>query len=173
LVGFLLVLLAAVIVGCSDPPPSVDSSLPETVTSSAPAQPEIEAVWNLVTFEVDGVEEAVEIGVNTSNQPWIDLRNPYLTGSLGCNAFGGTDDTYTLVDGVLKSGPVFRTAAFCVNEGEDPTDEDAVMVTEVTFYGIFEQGIDGITVEVFADEMVWTAGNTRLTFSKAEEPPSG
>jgi hypothetical protein len=115
----------------------------------------------------------VEIGVNTSQQPWINLRNPYLTGSLGCNALGGTDDTYTLVDGVLKAREVMRTAAFCVNEGEDPTDEDAMMVTETAFYGIFTEDIDGIQVDVAGDEMVWTAGNTKLTFSKAEAPPSG
>ena len=136
---------------------------------------EIEGVWYLETFEVDGVEKVVEIGVNTVHQPWIEITS-FFTGNLGCNDLGGVpEDTYTLIDGVLetKAGGVFRNAAFCVNEGDDPTDEGAMMVTEDAFYGIFEEGIDGIQVELDGDQMVWSAGNTRLTFSKAEAPPSG
>ena len=166
----MLAVLVFGIVGCSGSPPN-DTSPPVT---SPPTQERIEGIWYLESFEVDGVEETVEVGVNTAYQPWVDLGNPYLTGKLGCNDFGGVpEDTYTLTDGVLKAGEVFRNAAFCVNEGEDPTDENAVMVTEETFYGIFEEGIDGIQVDVDGDHMVWVAGNTKLTFSKAEAPPSG
>jgi hypothetical protein len=98
-----------------------------------------------------------------------------LTGNLGCNDFvQSTDEVqYSFKDGMFVPGEVFQNAAFCVNEGDDPTDEDAVMVTEMAFSGIFEEGIDGIQVEVADDQMVWTAGNTKLTFSKAEAPPSG
>ena len=170
----LLAVLVIGIVGCSGSPPD-DTSSPITspsATSPLPSQEQIEGFWYLESFEVDGVEETVEVGVNTARQPWVDLGNPYLTGNLGCNDFGGVpEDTYTLTDGALKVGEVFKNAAFCVNEGEDPTDEDAVMVTEETFYGIFEEGIDGIQVAVDGDHMVWTAGNTTLTFSSSDAPP--
>ncbi|HEY6627450.1 MAG TPA: hypothetical protein VI193_00530 [Acidimicrobiia bacterium] len=157
--GFVgLVLVAVVTVSCSD-------SIPET--TSAPATHEqIEGIWYLDAFELDGVEEDVEVGVNTSVQPWVEVST-LLTGSLGCNDFGSNEESYSLSDGVLVPGEVFQTLSYCL---ENDLDEGALMRAETAFTNVLLEP-DGIQVRTEGSQMMWAAAGTKLIFTKVDAPP--
>jgi heat shock protein HslJ len=45
-----------------------------------------------------------------AHEPWITFTTDQVTGSGGCNGFGGT---YTFVNGILKFGEIATTLALC------------------------------------------------------------
>jgi hypothetical protein len=114
----------------------------------------IEGGWVLESFNVSGVETAVEPGVNTVTVPWIEIGTA-LGGNTGCNGFHGSPDAYSFTDGVLIPGEVTVRAVGC-----DSPVEDA-------FIGMLWDHPDGIEVKFTGGGMVWTAGDTRLVFTSA------
>jgi heat shock protein HslJ len=134
-------------------------------TGCSSSDESIEGLWVLESFEVDGVETQVERGVNTVSTPWIEIGDQ-LTGDFGCNDFHQWDEAYTFAGGVLTPGEVISTAAGC-----DVPERPHAMDTENAFSGILRHEPPGIGVEFIDDQMIWFAGDIRLTFTAVEELP--
>jgi hypothetical protein len=112
-----LVVIAALLSGCGESPAG-----------------EIEGVWLLESFNVEGADVSVEIGVNAARQPWVEIGNE-LFGNLGCNDFSETGDaTPRYENGVLVTEEVFANLALC-----GPLDGSLVVVEEV-FGQVLGQG---------------------------------
>lgn len=146
-VAALLVAVAILAAGCSG----------ETTPDPGGAA-SIEGVWVLESFTIDGIESAVEPSVNVPSTPWIEIGT-VLSGSTGCNDFGGSPDAYSFTDGVLIPGEIDAQA-----EGCDSAAEDA-------FVGVLWGYPDGIEVAITDGGMVWTAGAVQLSFHAADAPP--
>ena len=125
----------------------------------------IEGVWMLTSFETGGEAHDVAIGANTEEQPWVQLDGE-MTGSLGCNGFGGG---YTYSNGVLTPLEVFSELRGCFGE---TLDDDAMMTTEVLIQGAFLWSGGSIGVSVSNEIMTWSAGASSLTWTRIDAPPS-
>jgi hypothetical protein len=122
------------------------------------SEQEIQGVWLLESFNVDGADASVEIGVNTARQPWVEIGTD-LFGNAGCNDFSESrDDPHSYENGTLVIGEIFNNMAFC---GE--LDGTLMMVEEV-FSKVMAQGQSGIRVSTTGDQMTWNAGGTSLSF---------
>lgn len=141
-----LVVIAALLSGCGESPAG-----------------DIEGVWVLESFNVEGADISVEIGVNAGRQPWVEIGNE-LSGNLGCNDFSESGDaTPRYEKGVLVTEEVFSHMTFC---GEL---DGSLMVVEEVFSQVLGQGPHGIRVTTDGDLMTWRAGGTILTFVREEE----
>ena len=136
------------------------TSLPTTTTVGL-SRSSIEGVWVLESFEVDGIDQVVEVGVNTASMPWIEITTSALGGSGGCNSFGRS---YTLSGGLLVPGEGYTTAVGCVGSRD-------VMAAENAFFGLLSSSEGGVRVVAADGVMEWSAGDTRLVFSSVEALP--
>ncbi len=129
----------------------------------------VTGMWWLDSLEVGGIDQPIEVGVNTSVQPWVEITDR-LSGSLGCNDFWS--DGFTLDDWLLVPGEVVQTAALC--GGPEGTD---VMSMERIMSGLFSRP-PGIEVEYHDNgksgdaEMIWINGATRLSFIRSYTGPT-
>ncbi|HAX81394.1 MAG TPA: hypothetical protein DCY40_02360 [Actinobacteria bacterium] len=128
---------------------------------------DLEGYWVLESFEVDGVANVVELGVNTARTPWVVMIGDALEGSGGCNDFTGFESPPYSVEGArLRFGDIMFTAALCVRDGSE-----SVMAAELAMLEALWQSPDGVVVELGDAEMVWDTGDARLRFSRADAPP--
>jgi heat shock protein HslJ len=127
----------------------------------------LQGYWVLESFEVDGVANVVELGVNTARTPWVVMIGDVLEGSGGCNGFTGFESPPYWVEGArLLFGDIMFTAALCVRDGSE-----SVMAAELAMLEALWQSPDGVFVELGDAEMVWDTGDARLRFSRADAPP--
>jgi heat shock protein HslJ len=128
----------------------------------------LQGYWVLESFEVDGVANVVELGVNTARIPWVVMIGDVLEGSGGCNDFTGFESPPYWVEGArLLFGDIMFTAALCIRDGSE-----SVMAAELAMLDALWRSPEGVVVESGDAEMVWVAGDTRLVFSKSDGPPS-
>ena len=129
----------------------------------------IEGVWLLESFAEDGVQEQVQIDVNTAQQPWLEISATAMTGKAGCNSFDVYEedqDSYTYEDQTLILGQSSINAAGCMSEnGND------LMAVEELFTNFLWQHPDGIDVETVGDQMIWRADDLELFFRSTPGRP--
>ena len=115
--------------------------------------PPINGGWALESISNSGVETAVGRGVGNGPPAWIEIGTA-LAGHADCTSFHGLPDGYSFTDGVLIPGEITVGTAEC----------DSFIVD--AFVGILHDNPDGIDVEFTTSGMVWTAGRSRLVFSR-------
>lgn len=134
---------------------------------SAATATEIEGIWRLESFTVDGSIQAVARGTNTRTTPWVEFADGQANGDGGCNTFGTLEsESYIVDDGILVPGEIFATLAGCL--GESDTDLNAA---EAAFLGVLGERDGQIHVEVEGNTMTFRAGGEVLKFSRIETPP--
>lgn len=188
-VAVLVVGIAAVIGTGLRSTTGADSAAAPGTNSSSPSEPSarstnsLSGVWVLESYELDGREVLVDLGVNAPAAPWIRFLETYdgvgdtfasadgegtvgtFTGSTGCNKINhGIDVTYEFSAGFLVLGESVVEAAGC----EFPIEEIVLSMLWNT--------PDGIEVLSDGDTMTWYGSNLHgdtlpLTFRREGEAP--
>ncbi len=135
----------------------------ETTEAGEPAS--IEGRWILESWEEGGEMIPVEIGVNTTDEAWLEFTAAgTFSGYTGCNRIG--EGSYDYTAGLLTLGGAHVNAAGC-----DPADVERVMVATLA------NTPDGIEVIMGTDRMEWYGSNVEgisypLVFRRDGAAPS-
>ena len=144
-----------------------DPAVPVVTTSTTTVEvtlESIEGIWVLESFSIAGDKQSVEVGVNTAQQPWVEIGESRIAGNLGCNRFdAGHREPPTMAAGLLTVGGVSRSAALC---GDGP---GGVMAVETVFIEMMTDENSRITVAMTDGDMTWSSGETVLSFVWADE----
>lgn len=145
-------------------PATTTTSIAPTTTLAAPTTPteyeSLHGIWTLTSFSVNGNEEAIDVGGNSAHQPWVEIEEYGLYGSLGCNDFRNNKPP-SMASGVLDPGGVAQTLAAC---GPGLGEVEAVFSTVMT-------SEHGVEVTVTPVRMTWAVGEMELTFASSPEIP--
>jgi heat shock protein HslJ len=131
----------------------------------------IEGRWVLESWEQDGKQVPVNVGVNAAGEVWLEFTSLEATtagstgsfhGSTGCNRIIDTDYDYSA--GFLVHGRTVTTAMAC-----KPDDAERALMA------MMANNPDGIEVRMADETMTWYGKNAEstsypLTFRRADSP---
>ena len=144
----------------------------QLVFRSIPASPETTAApnamilgtWLLEALHTPDDYVDVGVGINTAEQPWVEIDTEAISGNSGCNDFG-TAGGYEFDGEWLTMREVFGTAMGCV--GDDGTD---LMQIETIFQELFWADPIQIHIHSNGETMLWRDGNYELRFYRGTPP---
>ncbi len=122
----------------------------------------VDGVWEMVEFTISGTTQPVLIGTNTPDVPWVRFEAGQMSGSAGCNQYGGP---FTFEDGRISADPVIDSG-FCA----DGTGTGSLMEADRAFVAVVG-GFEPFVVSVVGRSMVWTLGDDELVFVAIDGPP--
>lgn len=121
-----------------------------------------DGLWILDSFTANGEFTTVEIGVNSTELPFIEF-GPQVSGDTGCNNFSVSETNFTLESGTLTLSDILVTDMLCDNAAG----------TGLMFApSVFREAMTArseIAVSIVGDNMQWiVAGDARLFFVREE-----
>lgn len=129
---------------------------------------DLEGVWEVERFRLDGTVQDVVPGVNVVRTPWVSIEGDSLRGEAGCNGLGGPFTTTGRGSLILED--VVMEAAFCLPDDSSGDDDDSVMQGDFAFAAVMWEG--EVEVSMAGDEMVWSNGDDSISFRSVTAPPT-
>ncbi len=134
--------------------------------SGSDASTQLDGVWVLTLYVLDGVEHRVDADVERQygkTVPWLEFADGVLGGFTGCNhVVWHNDSSWYRFDGeTLTFDEIDMTAAGCERETAEPAMRRALLL----------EGDDGLAVTIADDSMVWAGPTVELVFDRAPYPP--